>query len=262
VGSEPRIIVVVPAFREEARLPGVLAAMPPAVADVIVVDDASRDATGAVARECASRDARIRVLTHATNRGVGAAIVTGYRDALTRAGHPRDALVVMAGDGQMDPRDLPALVGPIARGDAGYVKGNRFAHPDVRRVMPRARYVGGAVFSRLTSLAIARPVHDSQCGYTAMAREACARIDLGALWPGYGYPNDLLGLLATSGVAIAEVCVRPVYAGEASGLRVWHCARIAQLCGRAWMRRVSTGATAGPSCHPEARSAEGSNPRG
>jgi hypothetical protein len=107
--------------------------------------------------------------------------------------------------------------------------------------MPRARYAGGVVFSRLTSLAIGQEITDSQCGYTAIAREACARLDLGALWPRYGYPNDLLAMLAARSVAIAEVPVRPIYAGEASGLRVWHCARIAQLCARAWARRALGG---------------------
>jgi glycosyltransferase involved in cell wall biosynthesis len=239
MGSRARIFVVVPAFNEEARIGRVLASMPESVDEIFVVDDASRDATAAIAR--ASSDPRVRVFVHAVNRGVGAAIATGYREALARGGDARDAFVVMAGDGQMDPADLEALTRSIRTGRAGYAKGNRFAHPEVRATMPRARYLGGAVFSRLTSLAIGQPVHDSQCGYTAIAREACARLDLDALWPRYGYPNDLLAQLAERRIAIDEVCVRPVYAGEGSGLRVWHCARIAHLVGRAWVRRVSGG---------------------
>ena len=160
-----KVVVVVPAFDEEERIAGVLAAMPPLVDAIFVVDDASRDRTAAVVR--ASIDPRVSLFVHAENRGVGAAIATGYREALARGGKPHDAFVVMAGDGQMDPEDLPALVRPIARGEADYVKGNRFAHPDVARTMPRARRLGGEVFSRLTSIAIGRPVHDSQCGYTA-----------------------------------------------------------------------------------------------
>jgi glycosyltransferase involved in cell wall biosynthesis len=237
--GDARVIVVVPARDEAARIGRVIEAMPREVDAVIVVDDASRDATRSVVRAYADRDPRVSLIAHEENRGVGAAIATGYRAALTLDGGPRDAFVVMAGDAQMDARDLPALLAPIARGEAGYVKGDRFSHPDVRRTMPRARYLGGRVFSRLTSIAIGRRVHDSQCGYTAIAREACARLDLGALWPRYGYPNDLLGMLVREGITIAEVTVRPVYAGEASGLRAWHCARIAQLCARAWLRRVA-----------------------
>jgi glycosyltransferase involved in cell wall biosynthesis len=232
-----RVVVVVPAFNEAERIGRVLETLPAEVDEVIVVDDASRDATAAVAR--ARGDARAQVVVHAVNKGVGAAIATGYQEALRRGGGARDAFVVMAGDGQMDPRDLFALVAPVARGEAGYVKGNRFAHPDVGRAMPLGRRLGGLVFSRLTSAAIGQPVNDSQCGYTALARGACAKLDLDGLWPGYGYPNDLLGQLTARGIAIGEVCVRPVYAGERSGLRLWHLGRIAQLVARAWVRRVA-----------------------
>jgi glycosyltransferase involved in cell wall biosynthesis len=234
-----RVVVVVPAFDEEERIGRVASSMPALVDEIVIVDDASRDATALRARE--SADPRVRVIVHPANRGVGAAIVSGYRAALARGGGARDAFVVMAGDAQMDPSDLPALIAPIARGEAGYVKGNRFAHPDIGRAMPRGRRLGGIVLSRLTSLAIGQPVHDSQCGYTAIARDACAALDLDGLWPRYGYPNDLLGQLAARGIAIGEVCVRPVYAGEKSGLRIWHVARIAQLVGRVWVRRVVTG---------------------
>jgi glycosyltransferase involved in cell wall biosynthesis len=233
-----KIVVIVPAFDEEERIGRVLATMPVLVDEVIVVDDASRDRTSDVAR--ARGDARVRLLRHVDNAGVGAAIATGYRDALSRPGDPRDAFVVMAGDAQMDPADLPALVAPIVSGRAGYAKGNRFAHPDVLGAMPAARRLGSEVLSRLTSIAIGQRVHDTQCGYTALSREACAKLDLDGLWPRYGYPNDLLGQLAVRGVPIAEVCVRPVYAGERSGLRAWHVARIAQLVGRAWVRRATT----------------------
>jgi glycosyltransferase involved in cell wall biosynthesis len=231
-----KIVVVVPAFNEEQRVGTVLETVPSLVDEVIVVDDASHDRTASIAR--ASGDSRVSVLVHGANRGVGAAIVTGYREALSRGGRARDAFVVMAGDGQMDPADLPALVRPIARGEADYAKGNRFVHRDVSRVMPPARRLGGEVFSRLTSIAIGQPVSDSQCGYTAIARAACAHLDLDGLWPRYGYPNDLLAQLAALRMTIREVPVRPVYAGERSGLRLWHLGRIAQLVGRAWVRRV------------------------
>jgi len=230
-----RIVVVVPAFREAARIGAVLASMPAMVDHIVVVDDASDDGTAARARKIG--DPRVEVLRHGANRGVGAAIVTGYKRAMTIGAGARDAFVVMAGDGQMAPADLPSLVLPIARGHAGYVKGDRFRSPDAG-AMPWQRRLGGEVFSRLTSLAIGVPIEDSQCGYTALARWACAELDLDALWPRYGYPNDLLGQLARRGVPIREVVVQPIYAGEASGLRPWHLARIAHLIARAWVRRL------------------------
>lgn len=234
--ADARVVVVVPAFEEEARIAKVVTTLPPWVDHILVVDDASRDRTSERAR--ATADPRLEVLRHPHNRGVGAAIVTGYCRAMDLTRSDRDTFAVMAGDGQMDPADLAAVIAPVAQGKAGYVKGERFSSPDVRTVMPRARRWGGQCFSHLTSAAIGVRIHDSQCGYTALSRAACARLDLGALWPRYGYPNDLLAQLAARRIPIAEVPVRPIYAGEESKLRLWHLPRIARIIARsAWTVR-------------------------
>ena len=231
-----RVVVVVPAKNESMRIARVVTTLPSWVDRVVVVDDASSDGTAEHARS--TGDARVRVIVHDVNRGVGAAIVTGYRAALAEPGGRDDAFVVMAGDAQMDPVDLPRVVDPIANGEAGYVKGNRFASPEVWRAMPLARRFGGEVLSRLTTRAIGVSITDSQCGYTAIARWACEALDLDRIFPRYGYPNDLLGKLARKKIPIREVVVRPVYAGEASGLRAWHVARIGAIVLRAWAIRV------------------------
>jgi glycosyltransferase involved in cell wall biosynthesis len=234
--GDARVFVVVPAFEEAPRISRVVRGMPAEVDRVIVIDDASRDETSAEAR--GAGDARASVVRHRVNRGVGAAIATGYREALAEEGGPNDAFVVMAGDGQMDPVDLARVAWPIVRGEAGYAKGDRFVARDVARVMPRARFVGGRALSWLTSRAIGVPVNDSQCGYTAIARWACARLDLDGLWPRYGYPNDLLSQLALRKIPIVHVPVRPIYADEVSRLRAWHLAGIARVIARAWVRRL------------------------
>jgi len=231
-----RVVVVVPAWNEAPRIARVLRGLPDWVDSAIVVDDASTDGTGDVAS--ALGDGRVEVVRHERNRGVGAAIASGYVRAAALALGRRDAFVVMAGDGQMDPRDLQAVVEPIVADRADYVKGDRFRDPGLWGTMPVARAVGGLAFSRLTSLAIGVPVSDSQCGYTAIAREAWASLDLGALWPGYGYPNDLLSRVALRGLRIAEVPVRAVYADEVSRLRAWHVPLVAGIVARAWVRRV------------------------
>jgi glycosyltransferase involved in cell wall biosynthesis len=234
-----RVVVVVPACDEAPRIGRVVATMPSFVDAIVVVDDASRDDTVACAR--ASGDPRVEVLRHASNRGVGAAIASGYRHALAQGGAPGDAFAVMAGDAQMHPDDLSAVVTPALSGAADYVKGNRFAWPGVARQMPWLRLGVGYVLSRLTARATRLPITDSQCGYTAIRRDACARLDLGGLWPRFGYPNDLLGQLAVRGMRVAEVPVRPLYAGETSRLRPRHVVTIVGLVARAYARRRAAG---------------------
>jgi glycosyltransferase involved in cell wall biosynthesis len=236
-----RIAVIVPAYREERLIARMLARVP-AVADaVFVVDDASPDGTRAAA--LAVRDPRVCVLSHASNQGVGAAIATGYR-AAADAGH--DVLVVMAGDDQMDPDDLLPLVRAVLAG-ADYAKGNRFRHADARR-MPLARRVAGEALSAVTRLATGLGVSDTQCGYTALSARAARVLPLDELWPRYGYPNDLLGMLAARGFSVTEVPVRPVYADEASGVRPWHVATVLSVIVRRALReRAAAGRPALPS---------------
>jgi glycosyltransferase involved in cell wall biosynthesis len=232
-----RIAVVVPAYREARLLGRMLARIPGFVDAVYVVDDASDDDTRAVAE--ATADARVRCLVHPTNRGVGAAIVSGYRAALDD-GH--DVLAVMAGDDQMDPDDLASLVHAVLRG-AHYAKGNRFVHPEARR-MPPLRRAGGELLSLVTRVSTGLRVSDTQCGYTALSARAAASLPLAELFPRYGYPNDLLGMLAARDLRVVEVPVRPVYADERSGLRPWHAARIPLVIARRWWKERRTARSA------------------
>src|SRR5687768_6201940 len=176
-----RIATVVPAFNERRAIAATVETMPAFVDDILVIDDASRDDTAVLATQ--TLRSGVEVIRHPHNRGVGAAIVTGYRRALAIGA---DVAVVMAGDGQMDPDDLPALLAPIADGSADYVKGNRFKHPAIWRTMPASRIVGNVLLSAATRVTSGyRHVFDSQCGYTAIHRDALARIELDALWTRY-----------------------------------------------------------------------------
>lgn len=231
-----KVIVVVPAYCEESHVAKVVRSMPAFVDRIIVVDDGSPDATSARARDVG--DPRLEVIRHEVRSGVGAAITTGYRAALGHTRTDEDAIAVMAGDGQMDPDDLATVVGPIVRGEAEYVKGDRFGEPGIRGTMGFSRWLGGQVFSTLTGLAIGKPIRDSQCGYTAIARRGLRALDLDAFWPSFGYPNDLLGQLAACGARITEVPVRAIYGDETSKLRLRHVPPIFFLVGRAAARRV------------------------
>ncbi|MET0594610.1 MAG: glycosyltransferase family 2 protein [Polyangiaceae bacterium] len=231
-----RLAVVVPAYNEERLLAKTLTTMPPFVDDVVVVDDASSDRTFDVASSFASP--RVRAFRHEVNRGVGAAIVTGYRLALAQGA---EAIAVMAGDAQMHPDDLAPLALPVVQGVADYAKGDRFCHADAWRTIPVERSIAGRVLSALTRRAAGLDaLSDSQCGYTVISAHAARTIDLDSVFPRYGYPNDLLGKLSLAGLRIRDVPVRPVYGDEKSGIRPWHVAVIVGLVARvAWERKLS-----------------------
>ena len=230
---ERRIAVVIPAFREAGLIGKTLRGIPPFVDLVVVVDDASDDGTDRAALDAG--DQRLLLLRLPRNQGVGAAIAAGYRLARRRGA---DVVAVMAGDAQMDPVDLPALLAPVLAGEADYAKGNRLRHPRARD-MPLQRRLGTQVLGWGTALATGlQGLGDSQCGYTAISGALLDRLPLERLYPRYGYPNDLLSHIALAGGRVVEVPVRPVYAGERSGLRPRHLALISALLARAALRRA------------------------
>ncbi|TMM14667.1 MAG: glycosyltransferase family 2 protein [Actinobacteria bacterium] len=208
--------VVVPAHDEESLIADTLGGVPGFVDRVLVVDDGSTDRTAELARDFG--DPRVEVIVHERNRGVGAAIVTGYRRAL---GHELDIVCVMAADNQMDPADLATLVRPVARGELDYAKANRLFTGQAWTLIPRTRYLGNAVLSMLTKIASGYwHVADSQSGYTAIARPMLAQLDLERVYPGYGFPNDLLVHLNVWNARVRDFPSRPVYGvGERSGIR-------------------------------------------
>ncbi len=214
-----RLAVVVPAHNEEALLPETLDGIPELVDRIYVVDDASADATAERARAAADADPRIEVVVHEHNRGVGAAIVTGYKRALV---DEIDVTCVMAGDNQMDPADLEAIAGPVARGEVDYAKANRLFTGQAWQLIPRHRYLGNAVLSLLTKIASGYwHVADSQAGYTAIGLRALGLLDLDRIYPSYGFPNDMLVHLNAWSLRVRDVPSRPVYGvGERSGMKL------------------------------------------
>jgi glycosyltransferase involved in cell wall biosynthesis len=216
------VFVVVPAYNEEKLIGNVIATMPAIVDRIIVVDDASSDGTAAALKAMVGTgDPRLRVIRHARNGGVGAAIVTGYKAALEES--RENALVaVMAGDAQMDPSDLPRILAPLVADDADYTKGNRLRSGEAWKIIPRHRYLGNAALSFATKIASGYwHVADSQSGFTAITRDALAVLQLGRLYPRYGFPNHLLVELNNYDFRVRDVPIRPVYnIGEVSGMRI------------------------------------------
>jgi glycosyltransferase involved in cell wall biosynthesis len=211
-----RVAAVVPAHNEEQLIGSTIATMPDLVDLIVVVDDASTDQTAKRAIE--NGDPRVVLLNHEVNTGVGGSVTDGHQVALDEGA---DVCVVMAGDGQMDPAYLPALLDPIADEGYGYVKANRFYSRNALEGMPLSRLVGSVLLSFGTKLASGYwHLFDPQNGYTAISREALSRIDLSKVARGYSFENDMLIWLCIANVRAKDVPVPAVYGNEVSGMRM------------------------------------------
>ncbi len=215
-----KVAVIVPAYNEEKMIGKVLNTVPAFVDHVIVVDDASQDQTGEVVKEHQKGESKIVYIRLKQNEGVGGGIVMGYKWARDQK---VDISVVMAGDAQMDPNDLPLLLAPLVNGEADYTKGNRLFTGKAWRIIPKTRYFGNAILSFLTKIASGYwHVADSQSGYAAITLEALQTLDLDSIYKRYGMPNDLLVKLNVYQFRVRDIPINPIYgAGERSHMKIY-----------------------------------------
>lgn len=207
-----KVSVVVPAYNEQDLIEKTLASIPKTVDRIYVVDDCSTDNTSEVAKR--HRDKRVKVFSHDRNRGVGAAISTGYLKSIE---DKVDYIVVMAGDNQMDPKHLPKLLDPLCEGVADYTKGNRLMTHKARKGMPVFRIIGNSLLSVLTKISSGYwDLVDPQNGYTAVKSEVLAIIHPEEIYEGYGYPNDILIKLNAYRFRVKDVDIISRYGSEKS----------------------------------------------
>lgn len=211
------ISVVVPAYNEELLIVETLESIPDFVDKIYVVNDCSKDKTQERINAYLPKDPRVVSVPHEVNKGVGAAIVTGYRATIADG---IDIAAVMAGDNQMDPAFLPELLDPIIAGKVDYTVGNRLTNPSYRRGMSKWRFFGNSILSLLTKIASGYwQMSDPQNGYTAITRRALETISLDAIYPRYGYCNDLMVRLNVYGFRMRNVPHPARYGREKSGIR-------------------------------------------
>ncbi|MEO0645008.1 MAG: glycosyltransferase family 2 protein [Cyanobacteria bacterium J06650_10] len=218
--NNQKVCVVVPAYKEESQIGMVIETMPDFIDAIVIVDDKSPDGTVEVIQDYLESHKRIVLLEHPVNQGVGGAIATGY---IWARDNDMDVAVVMAGDGQMDPNELPIVIEPVANGEIDYSKGNRLRYANSYDMIPKVRYFGNAVLSLLTKIASGYwHVADSQTGYTAISKRALHTVDWRKMYKRYGQPNDLLVTLNVYDFKVRDVPIKPVYnVGEKSGIKIY-----------------------------------------
>ena len=215
--GEYRIGVVIPARNEERFIQKVVETLPTFVDLAVVINDGSTDETESILEAMESSE-KVDIIK-LDGEGVGAAIDAGHQYLLQHWPDQLFISVVMAGDGQMNPDDMEALLRPVIGNAADHAKGDRFAHPNGIESMPNIRRRASQILSFFTGLASGQTTPDPQCGYTATHSDILREWNWKDSWKGYGYPNFWLIRLSTLGYRIAHVPVESIYGNEKSGIR-------------------------------------------
>jgi dolichol-phosphate mannosyltransferase len=211
-----KIAVAIPAYNVSAHIGDVIGAMPACVDRIFVVDDASPDDVAERVQQLANP--RVELLRHKKNQGVGGATVSGMKAALS-AGY--DIVVKCDGDGQMDPADIPQLLGPLLNGSADHAKGSRFHHFRALNQMPKWRFIGNIGLTFLTKLASGYwNVLDPVNGFLATRAEVLRSIELARVSRRYFFETDLLIRLNVAEARVADVPLPARYGQESSALSV------------------------------------------
>jgi len=166
--------VVMPVYNEEATVAEIVRRVleQPVVHELIIVNDCSQDGTRSVVEKLMASDNRIRLFHHSVNQGKGAALRTGFREALA------DIVVVQDADLEYDPAEYSKLLPPILSGRADVVLGSRFLGSDARRVLYYWHSVANFILTLLSNMTTNLNLTDMETGFKMFRREVIQKIEL------------------------------------------------------------------------------------
>ena len=208
--NKPKIVAAIPCFNEERCIGSVVVKAKKYVDKVVVIDDGSSDATAEVAA-----GAGAVVYQHGQNRGYGAAIRTALEKGRQLGA---DILVILDGDGQHDPKDIPNLVKPLLSNEADIVIGSRFMGEGKRP--PFHRRVGQRVLTVFTNVGSGQKVSDSQSGFRAYSSEALKKLNLTE--DGMSVSSEIQFAIKKSGLRVIEVPINVSYLDRAKRNPIGH----------------------------------------
>jgi glycosyltransferase involved in cell wall biosynthesis len=207
------VVVVMPAYNAARTLHRTFAEIPPNwVHESILVDDASRDDTVAIARALG-----IHVLEHVENRGYGGNQKTCYTEALARGA---DIVILLHPDYQYDPRLIPMLVLPIQLGIYDIMLGSRVRtrRECLESGMPLYKYLGNRFLTFFENIALGQNLSEYHTGFRAYRRDVLERLPWERFSDDFVFDSQFLVSAIDAGFRIGEVPVPVRYMPEASSI--------------------------------------------
>jgi glycosyltransferase involved in cell wall biosynthesis len=213
--------VVIPAYKVSKHIIGVLEDLSDSVDRICVVDDACPEQSGKLV-ESYFDIKKVSVLYHEKNKGVGAAMKTGFTHLLTQ---DVDVIVKVDGDGQMKAHQIDSLLSPLVKNLADYAKGNRFYSFESIKEIPRIRLIGNIVLSFMSKAASGYwNIFDPNNGYIAVTTPVLREMNLDQVSNRYFFESDMLFRLYLVRARVIDVPMMAVYGSERSSLSIWKSA--------------------------------------
>jgi len=205
--TQPKVIAAIPCFNTKRFIKDIVSRAREHTDQVITIDDGSHDGTAEAARAAGAL-----VISHDQNRGYGKAIQSCFEAARVNGA---DILVILDGDGQHNPDEIPSLLAPVLRGEADVVIGSRFLTSGVN--MPRYRKFGISVITWLFNLGSKTKVSDTQSGFRAYSRKIFETLLLSE--QGMSVSIETLEKARRKEVVIKEVPISCLYVPSALNLK-------------------------------------------
>jgi len=207
-----RVMVVLPAYNAARTLGRTVEEIPPGVVDdVLLVDDASRDETVALARRL-----EIPVVVHPRNRGYGGNQKTCYTEALRRNA---DIVVMLHPDYQYTPRLIGAMAWLVASGEFDVVLGSRILGTGaLKGGMPFYKYVANRFLTAVENVLLGVKLSEFHTGYRAFSRVVLETLPLGECSDDFVFDNQILAQSIAFGYRIGEISCPTKYFAEASSI--------------------------------------------
>ena len=214
--KELKVTIVVPAYRTANVITNVLQKIPKYIDEILVINDCSPDNLKEVLQDSMKRDRRVKLINIEVNQGVGGATIAGYLEALKNGA---DIIVKIDSDDQMDLDYLPAILEPLVKNQADYVKGNRFMYLQNRKEMPAVRRVGNISLSLLSKIASGYwNIFDCTNGYTAIWADVLQKLPLERIHHRYFFETNMLAELGLLNAVVKDVFVPINYKNHQSSL--------------------------------------------
>ena len=233
--TEPRLVVVMPAYNAALTLERTYADIPHDLVDhVILVDDVSRDQTVGIAQRMG-----LHVIVHQQNKGYGGNQKTCYDAALAEGA---DIVVMLHPDYQYDATRIPALIEPIALGRVDLMLGSRFLGDPLAGGMPRWKYVSNRFLTGMENLVFGQRLSEYHTGFRAYSRRLLETVPYHRNSDDFVFDQELIAQAIAAGFEIGEIAVPTRYFAEASsvGLRrsIVYGLSTLRVCARYALHRI------------------------